>query len=210
MAKEKMKKKEMQEMIYIIPRKNNTSIQEEIIQQQDQFVKIVYEQIIEQQNQLETQLKIKKQEIKNMEYKIRHKNKIIQKLEHHIFKQQNKIQEMKKVITKLKKSSHAHYMDIKSNKKTRKLKTKNENEGFLKDSHMIDKLTIIPNKKQNIEFGLKSYDIERQLQKIVLEFLKKEKLILDICLKYKRQNNQKVSYKSLQYTEYILQSIYSL
>jgi hypothetical protein len=192
MKEEEMKEEEMQEMIYIIPRKNNISIQEEIIQQQDQFVKIVYEQIIGQQNQLETKLEMREQKIKNMRYKIRCKNEIIQKLECHILKQQKKIREMKEMI-KLKKCSHAYHMDIKSNQ-TRKLKTKNGNEGFLKDLHTIDRLTIISNERQNIEFGLKSYDIENQLQEIILEFLKKEKLILDIRLKYKRQNNQEVSY----------------
>jgi len=193
-VKEEIKEEDMQEMIIL--KNNNTSIQQEITRQQNHFVKMIYKQIIGQQNQFEMKLKMEKKKIKNMEY-IRHKNRIIKQ---QMFKQRNKIREMKKTITELEKNLHMHHTSTESNKNTRKLETKTENKRPI----------IISNERQDVKFELKSYDIENQLQEIISEFLGKERFILDICLKHKEQDDQKVSYKSLQYTEYILQSIYSL
>lgn len=205
--KERKEEKEegIKEVAHNMPEEDNViqECEQLIVEEQDEFLKI--------------QLRKKEQKMKEMEHDISEKDNRIQKYEQQVVEQRNKILEMEKTIAELEKELHA-IEDTDDNKKVQELEMKIH---FLKDSHAervitIEKLIVILNEKQKIEFELRDYIkyAEKKLRRLESELLKKERFIAGANGKHetklKRECDQQVSCKSLQYTKVYSQIFSSL
>lgn len=156
--------------------------------------------IDDQDESLKAELRKKEEKMKEMQHDISEKDNRLQKYEQQIVEQRNQILEMEKTIAELEKELHA-MEDTDDNKKVQELQIKIR---LMKDSHAekvntIEKLIVILNEKQKIEFELRDYIkyIEKELQRLEFELLERETIIAGANSRYetklKRECDQKVS-----------------